>query len=82
MFDVEHQPVGHHIGQHVGAAIAEKRQRNARDGHDPYIHADVFKYMEQRHAYHAHNNIFAEIILGFHGQIQRAEYQRKIKQYQ
>src|SRR3954454_12433561 len=40
-------------GQHRGAAVTHKRQRDAGDGHDPERHADVDEHLEEQHPHDA-----------------------------
>ena len=60
------QADGQEGGEHRGAAVAEQRQRDAGDGHDPDVHADVDEDLEQQHRDDAAGDQRAVEVLG-HG---------------
>ena len=47
-----HQAEGGHCRKQVAGAIAEERERHARDGHNPQRHADVHENVKQQHRQH------------------------------
>jgi hypothetical protein len=49
------------------AAVAKERQRNAGNGHDAHIHADIDENMKEKQTGDAENQKHAEIILGASG---------------
>ena len=61
------------------AAVAEKRQRNAYDGREPYDHAYVYEHVEQEYAEHAVAVYSSEGTCLPFGHVHQAQYQRKVE---
>ncbi len=41
--------------QNRGPAVAHERKRNPGDGHQPHHHADVDRYLKDKHGHHPHH---------------------------
>ena len=62
----------------MGAAVADKRQRDAGDGQHADGHANILDYVSKEHGHNPHDNQPAKAIHGEVRQIQHAQHQQKI----
>ena len=72
--DAGDQSHGRKGRQNGGAAIAEKRQRQADDRHHEQAHAHVSQYLEDQHAHHAHADVGVQLTVGVAGHIDAPQH--------
>jgi len=71
--DVLQESEANQIGEHTGAAIAHKGQRNASHGHQPHGHADIFIHLECEPGDDADTDQLSEHVICSAGDQKRSE---------